>query len=771
MTPTDPLVAATDSLRRGDLRSACAISAAALRASSASTAVTRAHAQILLQAGATEEASAAFRRVLAAAPEDVESLANLAVLCAASAPLESVALLERAVSLRPGHPALTYNLGNALLRVGREPEALGCFDAVLASEPTRASAHNNRGSALKRLGRLDEARAAFQRAVELDPAHATARTNLGVLLADAGEWDDATRVLAEAVALEPRNLEARGELAGVLVEAGQFERAFAEFEQALALDPRNRNLWYNLGLALLRFGDVPRAVAVLAEARRHAPDDPQVLTSLAQALLLQGDAPGALAQLATARTLDELPPEALAVEVAAQLQCADWTRLDEARAALRRATADAPGDTPPLVYALVLDEPATQRAAAERYYRFLARGAAAVARRERRPGRVRVAYLSPDFGDHPVAHSIVEVLERHDRARLELLGIGLRARPPSAAGERIAAACERFENLAARSDMDIARRLAELDVDVAVDLAGHTLGSRPRILLARGARVQVSYLGYPGTWGGPAIDYLIADEVVAPAGAEGDYVERLVRLDGGFFPSDATQVLAAAPSRAAAGLPESGIVFAALTRASRILPETFACWMRILAATPDAVLWLSASGPAREALIREAGRAGIEAGRLRFASREPSRSAYLARLSLADAFLDVFPYAGHSTVRDALYAGVPVVTLAGRSFAARVAPSLLRHAGLGEWIADDWTAYEALARRAARDPAWRVAAREQLRSARGRASPEAGRLAGQLEAAYAWMLERWSRGEAAADLRVGRDGTVVATAPDGVAIL
>ncbi|MBS0375215.1 MAG: tetratricopeptide repeat protein [Proteobacteria bacterium] len=771
MPPPDPLATATESLRRGDLRSARAISAAALRALPADAAATRAHALILLQAGATAEADAGFRRVLAASPDDVESLANLAVLCAGSAPLESVTLLERAVALRPEHPALRYNLGNALLRVGREAEALGCFDAVLAREPGSANAHNNRGSALKRLGRLAEARAAFARAAALDPKHATARTNLGVALADAGEWDDAIRVLDEAVALDPCNLEARGELAGVLVEAGQFERAFAEFEQALALEPHHRNLWYNLGLALLRYGDVPRAVAVFTEARQHAPGDREVLASLAQALLLAGDAAGALAQLAAARALGELPAEALAVEVAAQLQCADWSRLEEARAALRRATEAAPGDCPPLVYSMVLDEPATQRAAAARYYRFLARGVNALPRRERRPGRLRVAYLSPDFGDHPVANSIVEVLERHDRARIELLGVGLRARPASAVGERIAAACEHFENLSARSDMDVARRLAELDVDIAVDLAGHTLGSRPRILLARGARLQVSYLGYPGTWGGPAIDYLVADEVVIPAGAESDYVEHLVRLEGGFFPSDATQTLDEAPSRATAGLPESGLVFAALTRASRILPETFACWMRILGAIPGSILWLSAGGSAREALRSAAATAGIGAERLRFASRLPSRAAYLAQLSLADVFLDVFPYAGHSTVRDALYAGVPVVTLAGRSFAARVAPSLVRHAGLGEWIAQDWPDYEALACRAARDADWRSAARERLRTTRAGASSDARRLAAQLEAAYVWMLERWQRNEVAVHVRIGRDGTIVPERPSAVANL
>jgi protein O-GlcNAc transferase len=746
------LRAAQRDVGRGDLAGARRHCERLLQQAPTLLAALRMYAVVLMRAGAGREAIGTFRRVLARDPDDVESLANLAALLGGSDDEESTRLLERALRLRPGMAALHYNLGNALLRRGRLDEALPRFDAALRLEPGLALAHNNRGSTLRRLGRLPEARAAFERAVALDPTLATARSNLGVALATRGDWSAALVHLEEAVRLDPSNLESRGELAGALVEAGRFERAFEEFERALALAPDNPSLWYNLGTALMRFGDVPRAIAVFGEAVRRSPEDAEAHANLAQVLVLEGRPRDAIAHL---ERVAELAPGAafhLPVLLTAKLQGADWEQLDAILAELRRVVGGPPDDCPPLAYALGLDEPETQLAAARRYAAHLAVDAPTVVIGRRRPGRVRVAYVSPDFGEHPVAHSIVEVLERHDRARVELIGVSVRRRPPTPVGTRIAAACERFEDAAGLSDGQIGALLARLDVDVAVDLAGYTMGSRPRIFAARGARVQAGYLGYPGTTGSPWLDYLIADATVIPAGAEGDYSERIVRLSGCFFPSDTTQRVDPEPTRAAAGLPESGIVYACLTRPLRILPDAFAAWMRILAATEGSVLWINATGEVREALRRHAAAHGVEAGRLRFPERVESRSAYLGRLRLADLCLDTFPYAGHSTVRDALWAGVPVVTLEGRSFPARVAPSLLRSAGLGDWVAPTWDAYEALAVASAREPERLASARRRLQLRDALPLFDTARLSAALESAYECMLERALRGEPPADL-------------------
>jgi protein O-GlcNAc transferase len=741
---------AADEARRGDLASARRSCERALQQAPTSLPALRLRAVVLMQSGATSAAIAAFRRVLEREPADVESMANLAALLNGQGELEAAArILHAAIALRPSMAALHYNLGNVLMRLERIEEALARFEAALRIDARLALAHNNRGSALKRLGRLSEACEAFARAVALDPRLAQARNNLGIALAARGDWHAAVAELEEAVRLDPGNIESRGELAGALVEAGQFPRAFEEFERATALAPEVDSLWYNLGTALMRFGDTPRAVAVFEEALRRRPDDTGVLLNLAQAILIDGRPREALRYLARARELEPDAPQSLPLLVNAKLQLCDWQDLQPLVEGLLRVAGENPDDVPPLALAFVADDPAAQLAAARSYARSLLRGlqAPAVIATHRRPGRLRVAYVSPDFGEHPVAHSIVEVLERHDRSRLEVIGISVKNRAPTAIGNRIAAACDRFMAVSEQPDRQIGALLRQLDVDVAVDLAGYTMGARPRIYAARGARVQVGYLGYPGTTGSPWLDYLIADDNVIPGAASEFYSERIVRLPGCFFPSDTTQAVDPAPTRLAAGLPERGVVYACMTRPMRVLPEVFDAWMRILKGSGDSVLWLNAAGDPREALRAHAAARGVDPARLRFAARLESRSAYLGRLALADVCLDTFPYAGHSTVRDALWSGVPVVTREGRSFATRVAPSLLRAAGLADWIAADWSAYEALAVAAARDPSLVARARERLALRERLAAFDMRRLARDLEAAYEFMLEHVARGE------------------------
>jgi protein O-GlcNAc transferase len=758
------LRAAEADWRRGDLAGARRHVERALEQAPALVPALRLHATVLMQCGATREAVAVLGRVLELEPADVESMANLASLHGRDGnPAAAVVILERAIALQPSLAALHYNLGNALMRLGRIDEALLRFDATLRLAPELALAHNNRGSALKHLGRPTEACAAFERAVQLDPRLAAARNNLGIALAARGDWPGALVQLEEAVRLDPGSLEARGELASALVEAGQLQRAFDEFERALALAPDNENLWYNLGTALMRAGDIGRAIDLLEALARRRPGDAELLINLAQLMLLAARPREAIGCLERAQAVRPDAPRALPLLAVAKLQLCDWQGLEPVVAGLARVAYSAADDVPPLALSLVVDSPQAQHAAARSYASYLDRGQVRATRRplSRRPGRIRLAYVSPDFGEHPVAHSVVEVLERHDRARFEVIGVAVAPRGESPVGRRIAAACEQFIDASGQSDGQVAALLAQLDVDVAVDLAGYTMGSRPRIFAARGARVQAGYLGYPGTMGSAWLDYLIADRGVVPEDSVADYSERIVWLPECFFPSDSTQAVDPAPPRAAAGLPEQGIVFACMTRPMRILPEVFASWLRILAATPGSVLWLNAAGEAGAMLRSEAAARGIDAQRLRFAGRLDARPAYLGRLSLADVYLDTFPYAGHSTVRDALWSGVPVVTREGRSFAARVAPSLLRAVGLGDWVACDAADYESLAIAVARDRERIAGAREQLRLRERLPAFDMRRLTADLETAYAVLLERWLRGERPSHLALDRGGADV----------
>ncbi len=754
------LRAAEDEARRGDLEGARRSCERVLQQAPTLLPALKLQAALLIRSGAADAALAALRRVLARDPGDLESLVNAAALVKGRGqPAEAIPFLERALALAPSRPEIHYNLGNALIACDRPHDALASFDAALRLSPRLAHAHNNRGSVLKGLGRAEEACESFTAAVACDPSLSSARNNLGIALARRGDWPQAIRELEEAVRLNPSNLESRGELANALAAAGEYPRAFAAFQAAMALAPEHAVLWYNLGVSLLTYGDYEHAIAVLGELLQRQPDDVDLLLNLAQALMRASRPGEAAAHLERVRAL--APPASRAVPVLffARMLLCDWREFEPLVAALVHASSAAPEDIPPLALTVATDDPAAQLAAARNHAQWLQgdRPAAAAVRRARRPGPLRVAYISPDFGDHPVAHSIVEVFERHDRARVEVIGVSIQRRRETAIGARIAAACDRLIDVAGRPDHDVAAQLQCLDVDIAVDLAGYTTGCRPRIFAARGARVQVGYLGYPGTSGSPWIDYLIADRDVIPPSAAAGYSERIAWLSGCFFPSDTTQAVDAAPTRASAGLPEDGVVFACMTKPVRILPDAFDAWMRVLAATQDSVLWLGGAGQAADTLRAHAAERGVDPLRLVFAQRVESRSAYLGRLALADFCIDTFPYAGHSTVRDSLWSGVPVLVREGRTFAARVAPSLLRSVGLGSWVAHDWVEFEALAIELARDPSRVQFAKAKLLAREKLPLFDMARLTAELETAYEVMLGRWQRGEEPAHFAVDGD--------------
>jgi predicted O-linked N-acetylglucosamine transferase (SPINDLY family) len=372
--------------------------------------------------------------------------------------------------------------------------------------------------------------------------------------------------------------------------------------------------------------------------------------------------------------------------------------------------------------------------------------------------RIRVAYLSADFHDHPVAHLLIGIFEGHDRKQFEIIGVSLRAEPqPSAMTERTCRAFDQMLDAADWSDRSVARRLRDMEVDIAVDLTGLTRGGRLGILAERPAPVQVNFLGYAGTYGTDYIDYVIADEVVIPREQSRYFCERIVRLPHSFIPNDDRQIVACeVPNRREAGLPERGFVYCAFSNAYKLNPVTFDVWMRLLRETAGSVLWLRVGGAdAVGNLRREAAARGVDPDRLIFAPRVADLSAHLARYRLADLFLDTTPYGAHATARDALWAGLPVLTCAGNAFPGRVAASLLTALGLGELITTSLSDYAALALDLYHHPDRLDACRRRLNAQRAGGVLFDTRLyRTHLERAYRVMSERLLRGESPTDLDV-----------------
>jgi hypothetical protein len=330
--------------------------------------------------------------------------------------------------------------------------------------------------------------------------------------------------------------------------------------------------------------------------------------------------------------------------------------------------------------------------------------------------RLRIGYYSADFRNHPVSQQLIAVLEQHDKAAFEIFAFSFGPQVQDDMQQRVRAAVDHFIDISGRSDTEVAQLSRDLSIDIAIDLAGLTAAARPGMFAQRCAPVQASYLGYPGTMGVDYIDYLIADATTIPVDHRQHYSEQIITLPGCFMPHDTTRLPEPPPlTRAEAGLPEQGFVFRCYNSSYKILPETFACWMRLLQQVDGSVLWLNADSPAVTATLQaQAASHGIAAERLVFADRA-SLPVHHARNRLADLFLDTFPYGAHSTGADALWSGLPVLTRMGGSFASRVCASLLLQAGLPELVTDSAEAYEAMALRLATDATLLPLLRARLR--------------------------------------------------------
>jgi predicted O-linked N-acetylglucosamine transferase (SPINDLY family) len=348
------------------------------------------------------------------------------------------------------------------------------------------------------------------------------------------------------------------------------------------------------------------------------------------------------------------------------------------------------------------------------------------------------------------------VFEHHDKTRFETIAVSCGSDDGSALRARLMRAFDRFLDVRDRSDGDVAAMLRALEVDIAVDLMGYTEGCRPGILAHRPAPVQVNYLGFPGTMGANHMDYILADRIVAPDDAQSGYREQVVRLPGCYLPNDSARAIGPVPSRTEAGLPHRGFVFTSFNASYKFTPAMFGLWMRLLEKTPESVLWLGQVNAAAAANLRlEAPARRIDPERLVFAPFVKSQDEHLARLSLADLVLDTTPYNSHATACDALWAGVPLVTLAGQSFAGRVGASGLEAIGLPELATHSLAQYEALALRLAHDRDALAAIRAKL--ARNRQTHplfDTARFVRHLETAFVTLHDRAQRGESPAALAI-----------------
>jgi predicted O-linked N-acetylglucosamine transferase (SPINDLY family) len=711
---------------------------------------------------AIPEAVACYRRALELKPDFAQAHYNLGNALKGRGELdEAVACYRRAVELKPDYAEAHNNLGNTLKDQGKPEEAVACYRRALELKPDSADAHNNLANALKDQGKLDEAAACCRRALELKPDFAEAHNNLGAVFKEQGSPDEAIACYRRAIDLKPDFAEAHNNLGFLSHDQGKLDEAVACYRRALELKPDHAEGHVNLGVALSDAGKLDEAIACYRRALELKPDLAEAYNNLGGVYKEQGKLHEAVACHRRAVELKPDYPASLSSLVYGLQHLCCWPELEIlSRRVIEIVDRDAEGEmASPVSPFFFLALPATtakqQLRCARRWMERLPKtisGAGYSPARHRPSGpksKIAIGYLSADFHAHATAYLIAELFEKHDRRRFEIFGYSYGADDGGPMRRRLAKAFDRFWDLKDASFVESGRCIAADGVDVLVDLKGYTKDARTEILSLRPAPIQVNYLGYPGTMGAPFIDYILVDEFVVPWDHQPFFTEKVVYLPGCYQVNDGRREISPhTPSRAECGLPEKGFVFCSFNNSYKITPEMFDAWMGLLEAVPGSVLWLlEGNGFAPAHLRREAEARGVAAQRLVFAPRCPLPE-HLARHRLAELFLDTFPVNAHTTASDALWAGCPVLTLAGETFVSRVAGSLLHAMGLPELVARSLEDYRATALRLAKDADLLAHLRTRLEANR-KTSPlfDAGQFARNLEKAYATMWEIYACGE------------------------
>ena len=625
----------------------------------------------------------------------------------------ALASYDKAIELKPELAEAYYNRANIFKELEQWDMALENYDKAIQLKPELAEAYSNRGNVLQELKQWDAALGSYDRALEFRSDYAGAHNNRANVLKELKQWDAALVSYDKAIEHDSDFVFAHNNRGALLHILKKWDDAIASYHKAVALNPAYADAYSNLGASFQELKIFDKAIDSYQKSFSINPD----LKFLHGALQY------------------------------AKMHICDWSEFDAQIELLsKKIITKAKVATPFSVLALVDSSPVHHTCAKifckEQFPVDMSLGAIANRGRSK---KIRIGYYSADFRYHAISFLTAELFELHNKDQFELVGFSFGPDDGSVIRSRISQAFDQFIDVSKMSDREIAQLSRKMGIDIAVDLAGYTIDSRTNIFAYRAAPIQVNYLGYPGTMGAPYIDYIVADSTLLRVDEAQHYSEKIVFLPDTYQANDRKRAISdKAFTRGELGLPENVFVFCCFNNNFKITPDTFASWMRILRKAQGSVLWLFEDNHwASENLRLHAQQQGVDANRLIFASRM-TLSEHLARYPFADLFIDTLPYNAHTTASDALWTGLPVLTLIGQSFASRVAASLLRAIDLPELITHTREEYEALAIELATQP-HKLAAIKQKLSENRLTTPlfDTPRFTKHLEAAYTQMMERY----------------------------
>ncbi|MBN9593892.1 MAG: tetratricopeptide repeat protein [Afipia sp.] len=630
---------------------------------------------------------------------------------------EAEKALRRLLRRTSDHPLALSVLGAILVGTGKHDEAERFLRSAVRLNPNAHAALYNHGLALKALGRADEALAQFTQALTLNPNDAETLSNRGTVYNDLKNFEAALADFDKAIALQPNYVPAHHNKGNALFGLGRYGDALASYQRALTLMPNFVESHTGAGLCLHKLKRHDQSAEAYDAARKLKPDYP----------FLKG------------------------IVLHQKMLACDWSGTADLIADIESDIAAGKLSAEPFGWQGVATTDRSLQQCAEIYSAatFPANHRGLPPARPDNGEKIRIGYLSGDFRAQATSFLLVGVLEQHDATRFEIHAFDNGWDDGSETRKRIDAAVHRVVNIRGLSDAQAARAIRDSGIDILVNLNGYFGDDRNHVFAQRPAPVQVNYLGFPGTLGAPYMDYIVADPIVIPDAQRTFFTEKVVHLPHSYQANDNRRAMSDRVfSRSDFGLPQDGFVFCCFNNNYKITPQTFDGWMRILARVPGSVLWLIEDNAlASNNLRKEAAARSIDPARLVFAARmEPDE--HLARHRCADLFLDTLPYNAHTTASDALWAGLPLLTCAGGTFAGRVAASLLTNIGLPDLIASSQEDYERLAVAFATQPDRLNALRQKLDANRLTAPLfDTERFTRHLEQAYAAMHARRKAGQ------------------------
>ena len=626
-------------------------------------------------------------------------------------------------------------------------QAITCFKKILELSSSDIDALINLGAILNDLKRYNESVQYSQSAIQIDQNSVNGYVNLGVALHGLGNFDLAIQNYTKALELNFSDPEIWLNKGVTFYSLKLYDEALTHYDKALSLKLDYAEAWSNKGLTLHELKRFDESIAHYDKALSLKPDYAEGWSNKGNTLHELKRYDEAITHYDKALSLKPDIDWIAGYLLHTKMKICSWSGLAESMENISKKIGANEKVANPFPLLALNDDVLLHKKSSEIFIQSKYPFNSALGPILKRPQsqKIRVGCFSADFHNHATGYLMAELFELHDKSQFELVGLSFGPIVNDEMRQRLLKSFDQFIEVGGKSDVEVAKLSRDLNIDIAVDLKGFTQDARTGIFAHRAAPIQVSYLGYPGTIGADYIDYIIADKTLIPPLSQEFYSEKVVYLPNSYQVNDRKREIAERKfTKAELGLPETGIVFCCFNNNFKILPATFEGWIQILKAVEGSVLWLFQDNSwAAENLKREAEKRGIAADRLVFAERF-SLPEHLARHRQADLFLDTFPYNAHTTTSDALWSGLPVLTLMGQSFASRVAASLLNAIGLPELIASTQEEYEALAIELALNP--NKLHDVKLRLARNRLTTtlfDTPLFTKNLETAYIKMYERY----------------------------